>query len=114
MRNAGIGDAVNVHLNDPLPNVSGGLNWGLSPAVTGCFVDNANLPSQVLKCNQLSVPAGGSQQLIVSTPITPQACGQMDNTATITGTNNTLVFALPGLQSSGQIACTPIVDLTID
>jgi len=109
--NTGGGPAINVILNDPLPNVSGGLNWTLSPPVSGCAIDNTNFPNQVLKCDQLGIPAGGAVDLIVSTATSPLACGQMDNTASITGTNNFLHFN-PPLQDDGHITCSQKAGLT--
>jgi uncharacterized repeat protein (TIGR01451 family) len=96
----GTGDATNIQLNDPLPNVAG-LNWQLSPAVSGCSVSGSN--PQVLSCNALAVPAGQTQTLTVSAQTSAQACAEMDNTATITATNT---FALtPPIADSGTITC---------
>jgi uncharacterized repeat protein (TIGR01451 family) len=87
------------------------LNWTLSPPVSGCAIDNTNFPNQVLTCDQLGIPPAGAVDLIVSTATSALACGQMDNTASITGTNNFLHFN-PPLQDDGHITCSQKAGLT--
>jgi hypothetical protein len=78
------GTATAVALNAPLP-AGTGINWSVSPAVTGCAVTGA-VGSQTLTCNFGNLPgAGGGSALIfvhVSSATTASSCGVYTNTAT--------------------------------
>jgi uncharacterized repeat protein (TIGR01451 family) len=77
--NAGPGTAYNVHVEDPLP---AGVNWTISPAVTGCAIAGG-----VLTCDRDSLAAGASIVVHITGVTDHQDCGTLDNTATVSASN---------------------------
>ncbi|MER5207999.1 hypothetical protein [Streptomyces sp. NPDC002825] len=84
--NGGPGTLRSVTLNDALP-AGPGIQWSLSPAVTGCVISGA-APGQVLACDFGDVPPGGSVSAHVAALTTTDSCGTYDNTARASAAND--------------------------
>jgi uncharacterized repeat protein (TIGR01451 family) len=83
--NLGAGTATNVTVSDTLPN-NPGLNWSMSPAVSGCTISGSN--PQVLSCAFASIAPGASISIHVVSPTTAQSCGTVSNVASETTGND--------------------------
>ena len=83
--NTGAAAATNVTINDPLPGASG-LDWSMSPSVTGCTINGApgNPGNEVLACTFATLASGASITIHLTSPTTAASCGTHPNTATIT------------------------------
>jgi uncharacterized repeat protein (TIGR01451 family) len=90
--NTGNGTALNVAVNDPLPQ---GIVWGPNPlVVTGpnaagvtCSINTAPTPD-VLTCADASLPAKGSWSVHISGTTDAADCGTVSNTANVSTTND--------------------------
>ena len=86
--NSGAGEAKGVHVFDPLP---AGVDWTLG-AVTGdvtgvvCSITGA-VDSEILTCDDPSMASGDSFSVRI-TSVMNEACATIDNTATVTTTND--------------------------
>jgi uncharacterized repeat protein (TIGR01451 family) len=79
--NGGDAPATDVAVTDELPG-NLGLDWTLSPAVTGCAITGA-VGEQVLNCTLPTVLSGGSVQIHVVSSTTPATCGLIENRAVL-------------------------------
>lgn len=83
--NVGNGPAQGVILRDALTSMPG-LSWSIG-TVTGAAASDCVLSGGVLVCDFGMVEAGGSRVVTVSSPTTGDSCGPVDNTATVSATN---------------------------
>ena len=79
--NGGAAAAADVVVTDELPGDLG-LNWAMSPAVTGCAISGA-VGEQVLNCTLPTVPADGSVAIHVVSSTTAATCGLIENRASM-------------------------------
>ncbi len=117
--NNGSATATNVTVNDPLPSGTG-VNWTLSPAVTGCSI-TGSAPNQILSCTFATVSVGTSIPIHVTSATA--GGGTYTNAATIsisgqqvltvaTLTVSQLTSAFSGLTPSQSITYgTPTIAL---
>ena len=80
LSNTGAGEARGVQFTDPLP---AGLDWSISPASAGWSIQGGNL---VYSPTTLAGGASTTVHVVAATGATD--CGQVDNTATVTTTND--------------------------
>src|SRR5205814_2317575 len=82
--NTGAGTAHGVTVNDTLPD-NGGLNWAIDVAGsdTGCSIGSGSLT-----CNFGDVGSQSSKHVHITSPTTASSCGTVDNTATVTTSND--------------------------
>ena len=78
--------ATSVVVTDALPG-NAGLDWSLSPDVTGCSITGA-LGAEQLECNLGTLAAAGSITIHVTSPTTAASCGTVPNSAAVTTGNN--------------------------
>jgi uncharacterized repeat protein (TIGR01451 family) len=81
-RNGGTGEARGVVVEDTLPAKSG-LSWSVSPAVQGCAIAAGKLT-----CDFDAIAGGASRSVHVTSPTSGASCGAVDNTGTVTTTND--------------------------
>ncbi|MBI3243695.1 MAG: DUF11 domain-containing protein, partial [Chloroflexi bacterium] len=89
--NVGAGTAKGVTLTDALPS-NAGLNWTIDPPVAGCSIVGG-----LLTCNFGNVPASGNASVHITSPTTPDTCGNVNNLANVTTTNDGLAEASAGI-----------------
>jgi uncharacterized repeat protein (TIGR01451 family) len=82
VKNNGAGAATGVTITDPLPGNTG-LSWTISPAASGCSISTGTLT-----CNVGVLAAGQSSSVHVTSPTTTSSCATINNTATVTATND--------------------------
>ena len=83
LSNTGAGTATGLSFTDPLPTGGGALSWSISPASAGWSISNGNL---VFSPTTLAAGASTSVHVIATT--TKADCGTIDNTATVTTSND--------------------------
>ncbi|MFN8470910.1 MAG: DUF11 domain-containing protein [Anaerolineae bacterium] len=116
--NSGAGDATGVTLTDTLPT-NPGLSWTIgTPTGSGGYTPPANACSTsggVLTCNFGTMTAGSSVSVHITSPTTSATCGEVDNTASVTTTNDgsasadtKLVVNCPDLTVTKTAANSPI------
>jgi len=83
--NGGVGTARNVTMTDPLPGI--GAAWHIDAQSPGW---TCAITAGVLTCGGTGtdLAAGASLRVHISTPTTRAACGPVNNTATVTTTND--------------------------
>lgn len=84
VRNAGAGSAYGVTVSDPLPATSG-LTWAIDG---GTAAASCSIAAGTLACGLGTIAPAGVRTVHVSSPTTQQSCGVVDNTATVTTTND--------------------------
>src|SRR5262249_58478778 len=88
LTNSGAGAAYGVQINDPLPG-GNGVSWSIdsnTPAQSCSITGSA--PTQTLHCGPATVAAGGSITVHVTSATDATSCGDYDNTASFTTTND--------------------------
>jgi uncharacterized repeat protein (TIGR01451 family) len=79
----GSGVIENATLQDQLPSAPG-LSWTVESVTGGA---NCSIANNLLSCTFGDLPAGQTRTVVVSSPTTAASCGVLDNTATVTATN---------------------------
>jgi uncharacterized repeat protein (TIGR01451 family) len=89
--------AMNVSMNDPLPNGSG-ISWSIDSQSGGgsCSI-SGTAPSQTLSCSKATMAVGESFSVHVTSPTTVSSAGTYNNTATASATE------VPPVQASAKI-----------
>jgi uncharacterized repeat protein (TIGR01451 family) len=82
--NDGAGEARGVTVQDTLPTGSG-LSWSIDDESSdaGCVIDAGELT-----CEFGTIGSENSKQVHIVSPTTAESCGQVDNTATVTTSND--------------------------
>ncbi len=108
--NPGGSPANNVHLSDQLP-AAGGLTWMTASTTQG----NCLLSGSQLECELLTIPAGGSVTVTVtSTPQTPASACQFQLNARAIATSGNLTAEDSGsLNCAGTVLTTSTPSLTV-
>jgi uncharacterized repeat protein (TIGR01451 family) len=88
LTNGGAGDAYGVQINDPLPG-GNGVDWSIdaNDPAQSCSI-SGSAPSQTLSCGPLTLAAGHSLTVHVTSATDPTSCGDYDNTASFTSSND--------------------------
>lgn len=79
----GTGVVEDAVLTDPLP-ATGGLSWTVESVTGG---GSCAIEAGLLTCSFGDLPAGETRTVVVASPTTAASCGVIDNTATVTATN---------------------------
>ena len=88
LHNNGPGTATGAAINDPLPGgTSGTVTWSESPDSADCSIAGA-AGSQLLTCGPKTLASGGEISVHVVATTSAANCGQYNNTATFTTTND--------------------------
>jgi len=96
----GPGSSSNVVLTDTLP---AGLGWTVSgPDAGACLPASPVAGGTTLTCNFGVLAAGATRTITLAAPTTVMACGEMDNSATVTATGD----ANATNNTSGPVAIT--------
>ncbi|MBK9711345.1 MAG: DUF11 domain-containing protein [Kouleothrix sp.] len=82
--NGGVGTANGVVVNDTLPT-NAGTSWTID---AGGSSSGCSISSGVLTCNFGSMAGGTSKHVHITSPTTPATCGTVDNTASVTTSND--------------------------
>ena len=84
--NTGANTALGVTLDDPLPG-GPGVSWAIDGAANG-FSISGTAPNQELEFGPASLAAGASRSVHIVSDTTAASCGEYDNTAEVTTTND--------------------------
>ena len=88
LTNSGAGAAYGVTINDPLPG-GNGVDWSIdSNTPLGSCSITGSAPTQTLVCGPRTVSAGGSITVHVTSATDATSCGDYNNTASFTTTND--------------------------
>jgi uncharacterized repeat protein (TIGR01451 family) len=98
--NNGAGTAKGVHITDTLPT-DAGLAWSIAPASAGWSISNG-----ILSYGPADLATGASTSVHIVSGTTPETCGAVDNTATVTTTND-------GSDTDGSTVMVECPDVTI-
>lgn len=105
--NAGSGNAYGVSVSDPLP-AAPGVSWSIDG---GTAAASCSIAAGTLGCALGTVSAGASRTVHVTSATTAQSCGRLDNTASVTTTNDGQASA----SASTEVRCAAIdIDKTAD
>ena len=101
--NAGAGEARGVVVTDTLPTQAG-LSWSQDS-------DDCAITAGVLTCNFGTLAPGASKSVHITSPTTEASCATIDNTATVTTTNDGSATASDDVVvNCGDIQLTKIAD----
>jgi uncharacterized repeat protein (TIGR01451 family) len=82
--NKGLGQARDVTITDTLP-VEPGVAWSVDQQDEGT---TCSITAGVLTCDLGAIDAGASESVHISSPTTAASCGTVDNTASVTTSND--------------------------
>jgi uncharacterized repeat protein (TIGR01451 family) len=87
----GVGTAVGVVIDDPLPGGSG-ISWSIDSGPANCSIQGSP-PNQTLHCAAVDLAPGATESVHVVSSTTFQSCAGLVNVATLTGSNVGVVGA---------------------
>src|SRR5436189_107937 len=82
--NSGAGTAKNVTVSDTVPT-NAGLSWGID---AGGSDSGCSISAGTLTCTFGSLASGATRHVHITSPTTAATCGTVDNSATVTTTND--------------------------
>ena len=94
VENTGAGTAMDVVVTDTLPS-NAGLSWSEDPDNPDCEIS-----AGVLTCDFGDLAPGATRSVHISSPTTAESCGEIDNTASVSTSND----------GSGEASASTFVD----